>query len=229
MFAISKREFLSLFKGIKSIIIIAVLLLTSYYSAKLSKNVIGQVELTNYQANNIHTAGILILIIMLGLLFVMSLSHDTINREKHERTMRFLVTRTSRTEILLGKFLGIWFFWFLCMSISFIIITIFAEMIDMFIFIQVVCLLTYYIALTILLSVVLPKPNYTMFAGILLGLAFPSFGFWVTLTDNIWIQWVKYITPYYYLSRDDYSVIIVALLAGAFLYIANELLKRSEC
>lgn len=229
MFILGKREFISLFKGIKSIIVVVILLVTTYYSAKFANVLTSVIDLTAKESENVHTVGILTLILFFGQLFVMGLSHDSINRETHERTMRFLVTRTSRTSIILGKFFGVWSFWFTCLTISFLLISIFAQKIDVFIFSQTMSLLTYQIALTILLSVLIPKPGFTMFLGIVVGLAFPIFGLWVAFTSNIWVSWTKFMTPYYYLFREDYSFLVIVLLAGMMIVIANMVFKRREC
>jgi len=229
MYVIGKREFFSLFKGIKSIIIVGMLLVTSYYSAKFSNFLASGMELTAKEAENIHTVGLLTLILIFGQLFVMGLSHDSLNRELHERTIRFLVTRTSRTSIIFGKFLGIWLFWFVCLTVSFLLISIFAQKIDVFIFSQTMSLLTYQIALTILLSVLIPKPGFTMFLGIVVGLAFPILGLWVNFTSNVWVSWTKFISPYYYLIREDYTFLVIVLLAGIMLITANLIFKRREC
>ncbi|MDP1418208.1 hypothetical protein Q8G35_07275 [Peribacillus simplex] len=229
MYVIGKREFINLFKGIKSVIIVMMLLVTSYYSAKFSDLLMSGIELTAKEAENIHTVGLLTLILLFGQLFVMGLSHDSLNRETHERTIRFLVTRTSRTSIILGKFLGIWLFWLICLTISFLLISIFSQKIDVFIFSQIMSLLTYQISLTILLSVLIPKPGFTMFLGIMVGLAFPIIGLWVSFTSNVWVSWMKFITPYYYLIREDYTFLVIVLLAGIMLVIANLIFKRREC
>lgn len=229
MYIISKREFFSLFKGIKSIIIIAILFVTSYYSAKFSNVLMGEIKFTAREAENIHTLGLLVLILLFGQLFVMSLSHDAVNRETHERTMRFLVTRTSRSSIILGKFFGIWLFWFFCLTVSFLLISIFAQKIDVFVFLQTMSVLTYEIVLTILLSVIISKPGFTMFLGIVIGLIFPILGVWIAFTSNVWVSWMKFITPFYYLERDDYTFFVIVLLAGIMLWIANLIFKRREC
>lgn len=229
MYVIGKREFISLFKGIKSIIIIVILSVTSYYSAKFANLIMTGTELSAKEAVNIHTVGLLTLILLFGQLFVMGLSHDSINRETHERTIRFLVTRTSRTSIILGKFFGVWLFWLICLTISFLLTSIFAQKINVFIFSQTMSLLTYQIALTILLSVLIPKPGITMFLGIIVGLAFPILGLWVSFTSNPWVNWMKFITPYYYLSREDYTFLMLMVLAGIMLFIANLIFKRREC
>jgi len=224
-----KREFLNLFKGVKSLIVITILLLTSYYSAKFANILMSGIELSAKEAENIHTVGLLGLLLLLGQLFIASLSHDTINRETHERTMRFLVTRTSRTSILLGKFFGIWLFWVSCITISFLLISIFAQKIDLFIFSQTISLVTCQIAFTILLSVLLPKPGFTMFLGVVAGLIFPILGFWIVFTSNVWVKWTKFMTPYYYLQREDFTFLVIFLLAGILLLIANFIFNRREC
>ncbi|MBK3495827.1 ABC transporter permease subunit [Viridibacillus sp. YIM B01967] len=228
MYVIGKREFISLFKGIKSIMIIVIFIVTAYYSAKFSNLFMSMMELTAREGEHIHTFGLLALLLLFGQLFVMGLSHDSINRETHERTIRFLVTRTSRTSIIFGKFFGIWLFWLICLTISFLITSIFAQKIDIVIFSQTMSLLTYYIALTILLSVLISKPGITMFLGIVIGLAFPIFGLWVSSTSNVWVSWMKFIIPYYYLFENDYTYWLIILLAGIMLVIANIIFKRRE-
>ncbi|KOR86114.1 hypothetical protein AM233_20410 [Bacillus sp. FJAT-22058] len=229
MYIIGKREFINLFKGIKSVMILMLLLATSYYSAKFSDLLTSGIELTAREAENIHTVGLLILILFFGQLFVMGLSHDSLNRETHERTIRFLVTRTSRTSIILGKFLGIWLFWLICLTTSFLLTSIFSQKLDVFIFTQTMSLLTFQICLTILLSVLIPKPGFTMFLGIMVGVAFPIIGLWVSFTSNVWVSWMKFITPYYYLIREDYTFLVIVILAGIMLVIANLIFKRREC
>lgn len=229
MYVIGKREFFSLFKSIKSILVIVILLLTAYYSAKFSNALTNVIEFTSQEAEHIHTVGLLILLLLFGQLFVTGLSHDSMNREIHERTMRFLVTRTSRTSILYGKFIGTLAFWFICVGVSFLIISIFAKQFDIFIFTQVMSLLIYQIALTILLSVLFAKPGVTMFLGIIIGLVFPVFGLWVSFTSNSWVSWIKFITPFYYLEREDFTLLAIFILSVLMLFMAHLLFERREC
>ncbi|MFK9092689.1 ABC transporter permease [Bacillus salipaludis] len=229
MYVMGKREFLNLFKGVKSFIVIAILLVTSYYSAKFANVLMSGVELSSKEAENIHTVGLLGLLLLLGQLFIAGLSHDTINRETQERTMRFLVTRTSRTSILVGKFFGIWLFWISCITISFLLISIFAQKIDIFIFSQTISLVTCQISFTILLSVLIPRPGITMFLGVVTGLVFPILGFYLVYTSNVWVKWVKFITPYYYLEREDFTFLVIFLLAGIMIFFASFIFNRREC
>ncbi|WP_235749549.1 hypothetical protein [Neobacillus bataviensis] len=220
---------MNLFKGVKSFIVIMILLVTSYYSAKFANILMSGIDLSAKEAENIHTIGLLALLFLFGQLFIAGLSHDTINRETHERTIRFLVTRTSRTSILVGKFFGIWLFWISCITISFVLISIFARKIDLFIFSQTISLVTCQIAFTILLSVLIPKPGLTMFLGVVAGLTLPILGFWLVFTSNIWVKWAKFITPFYYLEREDFTFLVIFLLAGMMLFFANFVFNRREC
>src|SRR5690625_3993560 len=229
MYVIAKREFFSLFKSIKSILVIGIILLTTYYSAKFSNVLMTTIEFTAEEAESIHSAGLLTLLLLFGQLFVIGLSHDCMNREIHERTMRFLVTRTSRASILYGKFLGIVTFWLICVTVSLLIISIFAKQFDMFIFTQMMSLLIFQIALTIFLSVLILKPGLTMFLGIIIGLSFPIFGLWLAFTSNEWLSWVKFSTPFYYLMREDYTLLVIFIFSGLLLFMAHLLFERREC
>ncbi len=229
MYVIGKREFFSLFKSIKSILVIGILLLTTYYSAKFSNVFIHTIEFTAEEAESIHSAGLLTLLLLFGQLFVIGLSHDCMNREIHERTMRFLVTRTSRASILYGKFLGIVVFWLVCITVSFFIVSIFSKQFDLFIFTQVMSLLIYQIALTVFLSVLIPKPGITMFLGIIIGLSFPILGLWFSFTSNEWVSWLKFTTPFYYLMREDYTLLALFIFSGLMLFMAHLLFERREC
>jgi len=224
MKAICIREFISLFKSVKSIIIILVVFNVSYFSAKYIGIFIQQ--LNGGETTNIYSGGLSFLILMLGLLFVTSLSHDTVNREIQNRTIRFLVTKTSRTSILFGKFLGIFLFWLSCMMVSFILISIFSKSFDWIIFLQVMSMLTYMISMTLLLSVLIEKPGLTMFLGIVLGLAFPFLNLWVMFTSKPAISWLKYLAPYFYVEKDHFLFLIILLFAAGMLLVADVALRR---
>ncbi|RIW32520.1 hypothetical protein D3H55_13110 [Bacillus salacetis] len=228
MLAIGKREFLKLFKGIKSIIIIVILVATSYYSAKFSNLLLSLEEFSAEDADKIEYAGLLALLLFLGQLFVMGLSHDAMNRETHDRTIRFLVTRTSRLSILLGKFSGIVLFWLVCVTASFLIIFFMTGTMDPLSFFQTMSLLIYQIALTILLSTVIPKPAFTMFLSIVIGLAFPIVSLWLAFTSNGYVSWLKYLTPFYYLE-EDYMFLMIFPLAAVMVVISHLVFKRREC
>ncbi len=226
MVAICKREFFQLLKGVKAILIILLFLVTAYYSAKFAEPLAAIVETSTKDAS---VVGLLFLILCFGQLFVTSLSHDSINREIHERTMRFLVSKTSRPSILYGKFFGIWLFWFVSLFISFLIISIITKQLNILIFAQTMSLLTLQVAFVLCLSVLISKPSVTMFLGIIGSIIFPILGGWLVLTTNPAISWLKYVTPYYYFDKSEYTFVVVLVLAGILVYLANLVFKRREC
>lgn len=229
MLTIGKREFFQLFKGFKSILLILVFLITSFYTAKFSDILAEAMELTAKEASEVHLVGLLFLVMFFGQLFVASLSHDSINREIHERTMRFLVTKTTRFSIILGKFFGIWMFWFVCLFLSFLIIALTTKKIDLLVFGQTMSLLTLQISFVLLLSVLITKPGATMFLGILGGILLPILGTWFALTSNAAISWLKFVSPFYYVDLNDYSFLLLLVFACILIYLTNLIFKRREC
>ncbi|MEW4327470.1 ABC transporter permease subunit [Rossellomorea marisflavi] len=229
MFAIAKREFFQLFKGFKSIAIILMLLVPTYYFAKFSSMFESALELTPDEADMAHSAGLLVVMIVFGQLFVMGLSHDTMNREMHERTMRFLLTRTSRRSIVAGKFLGILAFWFACITVSHVIIAIFSHRFDAFTFFQLMGLIACQVAFTVFLSTVVPVPALTMFMSIIAGILLPILGYWLAYTSNPWFSWMKYVDPNYYLVREDYTFLLMYLDAFILLLLSYVFFRRRGC
>ena len=62
------------------------------------------------QANSdsVYTSTIKFLFFFLGFIFITAVSHDILNKEIEMETIRFLVVKTSRINILLGKFFGVY-------------------------------------------------------------------------------------------------------------------------
>ena len=79
MWAISVKEFQSLFKSIKSIIVILIVCGASYGIAHIVSQLGGQ--LTSAQIQDGANGGILVMLLGFGPLFISSLSHNVINQE----------------------------------------------------------------------------------------------------------------------------------------------------
>ncbi|MED2709025.1 MULTISPECIES: ABC transporter permease [Bacillus cereus group] len=228
MFGISLREFKSLFKSIKSMIFICIMFGVTLLIANFLKGF--ESNLAEAGLKNIYTGGLLGLILVLGPLFVMSLSHDIINNEIYNRTIRFLVTKTSRDNIVLGKFLGVLLFWFVCLFLSIFMLFFiskefyFKELITMTIF------MSYFICLSLFLSTVISKPSMTMFISIIISILFPVIGMWGVVSDNnIILDLFGYLMPYYYFSQPgkDYLMFIVVIFPIIFL-LASLLIFRKR-
>lgn len=229
MLTICLHEFKNLFKSIRSIIIIFLMLSVTLGAASLLERF--QQEIQELGMGGVYIIGLFALLMIAGPLFVVSLSHDIINKEIHSRTIRFLVTKVSREKIILGKFFGVFLFWFSCLTISVLLLIPFSktfyymELLDLIIFIS------YFIALVLFLSTVITKPGLTMFIGIVLSLILPILGVWSILTpDNLVLKIVNLATPYYYLSEEGSWLVYVMLpLLTVFLVVASLfILKRRD-
>lgn len=213
MWAICTNEFKGLFKGFKSLFIIIFLVGISLLFASLGKRSPISAELTSEEA---YTSGLTIIIVFFGMLFTFVLSHDVLSREVQHRTIRFLVTKTTRKKIVAGKTLGVVSFWLVCLILSLIAISIFAKAFFFTTLIQCIVFLTYGISLAMLVSSLAAKTNQSLIIGIVISFILPIISMALLLTDNILLSWLKYLTPYYYMDLPIVSLLGVILLSAVF-------------
>lgn len=215
MIGICLREFMSLFKSIKSVIIIIIFVGMTALASSLLGKITEDLQLMGI--NNIYVAGVMMILLLIGPLLAISLSHDALNREFQNRSIRFLVTKISRNQIVIGKFLGIFLFWFLCMLFAWIVSYPITQQFNFFSLIEACIFLSYFIALSLLLSVLVSKPSYSVFIGVLCGIAFPLVGFWSSFElTNLYVKLISFLTPYYYYQKEStiypYFVVILTLI-----------------
>lgn len=228
LIALCIREFKSLFKSIRSIIIITLLFLVTLGTAKLLDNLNSKVE--NFGINNDYMLGLVSLLMLVGPLFVLSLSHDIINSETSSKTMRFLVTKTSRDKIILGKFFGVTIFWFLCLLISTLLIIPFSKTFYFREFIEIFLFLSYFIGLTIFLSTIINRPRLSMFISLILAITLPIIGI-LGLASNEYLilNIVNFFTPYYYISKEEFiSPYFILILTTLFIYLSIINIRKKD-
>ncbi|ATP40233.1 hypothetical protein CSE16_09360 [Solibacillus sp. R5-41] len=217
MVAIWKKEFIQSFRSVFSLITIGIFIAVSYY---LSDFVSKSSLITGIEfAETGYVSGLVFLIYIMGFLFIFSLFHDTINRETESRTIRFLVTKTSRPSIILGKLLGIFSFWFVCLLASFSIIAFFSHQFYFKTFGSLFVMLAYIVALCVLMSCLIPKRSMSMFAGLLISIAIPTFGLWSLFSEKLWLKVIKFITPYHYMIEGGTWGWLIVLLFAAIMVV----------
>lgn len=225
MWAICLREFRELFKGVRPIIIIVILGGMSYLFARFADTFPAIEGLTKQDT---YTAGLMIPILFLGLLFVFTLSHGVINREVETRTIRFLVTKTSRNKILIGKLLGTLLFWFIIVLVCITVITLYAKTLFLKTLLECMIFLCFGICSAFLLSTLVPRTGQSMFLGIAISLVLPILTAWAMFTDKFYIQWFKYLSPYYYDGLDYPFKLFTLLLAVILMFLSLFLFKRKD-
>ncbi|MED4583390.1 ABC transporter permease [Brevibacillus choshinensis] len=227
MWAICQLEFFRLFKSMKSLITVAFIVGVSYWVSDLVNQAAS--FLPTQELAKGHALGVFALVMLFGPLFVFSLSHDVLNRELAGRTIRFLVTRTSRQKIIVGKFLGVLLFWLACMVVTFGVVLATVHTFDAKTFYQCVTLLVYCISLALLLSLAVPRPSYTMFLGIVVAMALPGVGLWSLFSSHPAAQWIAYLTPFKFIEKGVAWTGFIWLYAALFLTASIFLFRRRDC
>lgn len=224
MYAICKREFLSQFKSVKSIIFILIITGMTIMIGNLMSSMPPEMA-QEVGLNNGYVSGLVLFLFFFGPLLVTSLSHDIVNRETQSRTLRFLVTKTKRDKIILGKFFGVLSFWTACLLIALLIITVFTQSFEIMPFVENLVFLSYCIALSVFLSTIINRPAFSMLIGILLSIAIPVIGVWSMISkSNIIVNVLSVFTPYYYLNFSEQPIIGYATLILTLLLLASSLL-----
>lgn len=211
MFAVCFREFKSLFKSIRSLIIIGVIFGVTLGAAKIVS--LFQSQLQEFGlGDSAYATGLLILILIASPLFVSTLTHSTINEEVKSRTIRFIATKTSRENIVFGKFLGNLFFWIVCLFIALLLITPFSKAFHVSELMECIVFVSYFVGLSLLFSTLIPKPGVTGFLGMAIAVIVPIVGLWSIASENIFLKIYSFITPYYFFSHDNDSYIYIVLI-----------------
>lgn len=229
MLAIAWKEFLSLFKSIKSIFIVLILISVSLGVAKIF-SVFGD-DLTNSLGikETPFSAGLLLTVLIASPLFVFTLSHNIINEELKNRTVRFLATKTSRFNILVGKFIGSLLFWTACLLLTTLLLIWYSHQFYILEFLQCVIFVSYYLALSTLLSTFINSTLLTNFLGITLSLVMTVLGLWSLNSKNLLLIIYSYITPYHYYFSDNkiisFTVVIFTII---FLTISIYFFRRKD-
>lgn len=227
MYAILKKEFKFMFKSIKSIGIILLFIFMAYLMAKFGKNNPALLQNIDKESNP-YLAGIRMLVVFFGFLFVLTLSHDTINKEVESQTMRFLVTKISKTSIVVGKYLGILLFWSCCIGISVIVVTCIVKKIFFYEFFKLMAFIAYVVGLNILISTVISKQTYSMFATLIIGVIAPGIGIWSMFSDNKIILIIKYLSPYYYIMQSGWLSFIPCFFSIIMLIFSIFIFRRKD-
>ncbi|MBM7695985.1 ABC-2 type transport system permease protein [Salimicrobium jeotgali] len=175
----------------------------------------------------IYAAAITFIIMAFGALFVFSISHDIVNSETESRTIRLLVTKISRGQILLGKLLGVTLFWWSVITISYIVIFAISGSWSIEFYAQTLVLIFYFISFTMLISTIISKTKLSMFFGIMLGIALPVLNVAAIEIDKWYLIPAKYIFPFYY--SEQLTMSFVPLIIGTvFFTLSVFIIKRRD-
>lgn len=224
MIVIAMKELKEMLKSFKALFIISIFVVTSYFMSRFVSNNFGILD----AGINDYASVIRLLVYVFGFLFVLMLSHDVISRETSTKTIRFLLTKTSRTNIIWGKFFGIAAFWFLSLGVSFSIVSIFAGEFLWTIFLQLFAFLIYIIGLCVFISTIAKTPSVSMLISLALSFVLPIMGLWSMFSENNWLKLVKYFLPYQYQIEVNMFLLLPFIIGILFTGASIFLFKRED-
>lgn len=233
MIHVLKREFIDSFKSVRSILIILFLTLVAYFSAKFFKDHQAVIhELINsgegLNVDTVYAFAVSFIVLAFGFLFVFAVSHDMINNETETKTIRLLVTKTSRLQIMLGKLFGTALFWIATISITYAVIFLISGSWSMKEYTQTLILLFYFVCFALFISTIIPKTKLSMFLGILLGIALPIIDMISLAVDKWYLIPAKYVLPFYYTDHPLYFMLIPLAIGLAFFVVSVFIMERRD-
>ena len=231
MIHILSREFLDSFKSVRSILIILFITFVSYQSATFidsNPGLIQEIVKIGGEEGTVYTAAIALIVLILGFLFVFATSHDLINKEIELKTIRLLVTKTSRMQIMVGKFLGTLLFWVATITISVAVIFIISGSWFLKDYFHSFVFLFYIVSFVVLVSTVFTKSKLTMFLGILFGIALPILGLASAVSSKWYLVPFKYLLPYRYLEGSIGLMFVPIIIGVIYLLISVFIMQRKD-
>ncbi|MFS0656477.1 ABC transporter permease subunit [Bacillus sp. 179-C3.3 HS] len=207
MWTICMNEFKQLLKSTKSIFMIVMIFILSSIVSSLP--LVGTYQDHWQQAKDPYSIGNELVISLFGFFLIFLLSHDILSREIHLKTIRFLVSKTTRLNIVIGKYLGLMLFWISCIMITYVLNMVISHR---FLFSDALEILTFIsvgISFTLFLSILFPNPQQSMFVGMLFSLLFPIVSVISVISSEWFIHWFQFITPYFYARWSEPSTFML--------------------
>ena len=222
MWAITKREFWNLIKSVTALIIILLFSAGSIWVTNSLSKVSGQLDVKEYYAS------LRLLVLIFGFLFATILSHSCFNGEVETKTIRLLLTKVSKTSIVIGKMLGASLFWLVCLTGSFIFISAVGKVFhpsELFIAFST---MAYFNSIILLVSVVTAKPSRSNFVGLIFALLLPGLGLYATLTATSPLHFLQYFFPYFYLLQGVEFMGVPMIFSTLITWVAVLLVKGRD-
>lgn len=222
MFAVAKEEFRNLAINIKMILLVILIALFNY---NISNMLTSQLSIDGIPKAY---AGLRIIFFILGYLLISIFSHSVLNKEIADGTLKFILSKVSREEFIVGKFLGIFLFWTMCMLINISMLSILGVTFSFYILWMLCSAVSYFISIVMLLSVLIKKENFSNFMGLFVGILFPTIGLYVTESSNMLVKYFQYIFPYFYLLKGGIYITIPYILSFILLLFVVIIFNKKE-
>lgn len=231
MFHIAQREFIDSFKSIRSILIILFITFVSYQSANFlydNQALVSELIDIGESEGAIYSLATTFIFIVFGFLFVFAISHNVINKELELKTIRLLVTKVSRIDIVIGKFIGMLLFWISIIALTYGIIYLFAPTNYLREFSETAVLFFYIVSFVLFISTIVTKSLLSMFLGVFLSIVLPILGLLSAVIDKWYLTLFKYVLPFHYLDNVTYHLLFPLLIGCIFLTVSVIIMERRD-
>jgi|SRR5699024_2343614 len=118
---------------------------------------------------------------------------------------------------MVGKLLGTFLFWFVTISISYIIIYFISGSWYIESYLQIIVFLFYVVSLVLFIATIITKSKLTMFLGTILGIVLPMLGLLVITINKWYLRPFKYVLPYKYLNEQLSNMLIPLLISVGYI------------
>ena len=118
---------------------------------------------------------------------------------------------------MVGKLLGTFLFWFVTISISYIIIYFISVSWYIESYLQIIVFLFYVVSLVLFIATIITKSKLTMFLGTILGIVLPMLGLLVITINKWYLRPFKYVLPYKYLNEQLSNMLIPLLISVGYI------------
>ena len=130
-------------------------------------------------------------VILLGYLFSSILSHNCINRETGNKSARLVISKVSKVDYIIGKYLANALFWIACFITIYIFLFFRYGKFDLTELITNVIAMLYYNSIVILVSVITQRSISSNFLGLVIGIVLPFLGL-LALAKNSLFKYILF-------------------------------------
>ncbi|SFF29867.1 ABC-2 type transport system permease protein [Paenibacillus algorifonticola] len=219
MFGIVLKEYLGLIKGVKSFLVILFVTSVSIWAAQYASSSTFLTEASG-DSQGTELAGLSFIFILFGALFIYILSHDIVNRDIELQRIRLLITKTSRKNVIVGKFISVFSFWASVTLITFVCISISTQTFYIAPLILLWVFIAFHSGVAIMMSTIITKHSYTVLISLIGGLVIPGVGIWSLFNKSVIAKVLNYALPYY-IAMDDYRFIALTVVEVAIMLIIS--------
>lgn len=210
----------------KSLAVIAFYILSAYLVGKYGTKLDA---ILSEDGHSVLIDALLVIYALLGYLFSSVLFSGLIAEEVESQTMRYLTPYLSRKRIYLEKYFAS-VFYFLILTVISLVVLFLAKQILLFPVYSFLAILGFYLyiqSLVMLVSTIVSSQRLSNLISLLMSILFPLLYSLSLLKNWVILKIVRWIFPYYYLSK-TWEIVVLYLLTALCIWFGIKIFKKKE-